>query len=214
MNVPSTSLIRFRAAVLQRAFKLLYGRLVLLHEPLGRLVFGPAWARRRLELLDHLRPGELAVDVGAGSGLLVAEARKRTHSFVGVEPSRTMRAAAANAGAPVAPGCSWDLPFPDRSVNIITSTYPGPWILEARTIVEFQRVLATEGRLIVLVGGTVERGPRSSFRRAILSLAYGRSRSDGRALQPSETNELEIEVVQREDQWGTAYMWIGSVRRA
>jgi SAM-dependent methyltransferase len=209
VDMAPVSLIRFRTAFLERAFNLLYGPLVLLHETAGAIAFGPAWAGRRLDLLDLLQPGETIVDVGAGSGALVREARKRMHTILGVDPSAHMRAAAAADEAPVIAGYSWDLPIAAGAIDVVMSTYPGPWIFDGRTTKEFERVLNTAGRTIVLLGGTIERGPRAGLRRFALSIAYGDDRKRESSQMPFEGRLPEGELVQREDRWGTAYVWIG-----
>jgi 2-polyprenyl-3-methyl-5-hydroxy-6-metoxy-1,4-benzoquinol methylase len=75
-------------------------------------------------LLDHVferrLPPATLLDVGAGTGLLVAEARRRGIDAVGLEPSRPMVAHARAAGLPVIEGTLSDRLLTDRTFDAVT----------------------------------------------------------------------------------------------
>jgi hypothetical protein len=118
-----------------------------------------------------------------------------------------MRVSATLAETPVNQGYSWDLPLAAGAVETIVSTYPGRWILDNRTVREFERVLTANGRAIVLLGGTVERGRHARLRRAVLSLAYGSPARHGVRFSGLDgTTGLRWRFIESRDCWGTVYL--------
>jgi 2-polyprenyl-3-methyl-5-hydroxy-6-metoxy-1,4-benzoquinol methylase len=87
-------------------------------------------AQRRtiLDVLDP-RPGENALDIGSGPGLLAAQIAERVRpsgSVHGLDPSESMLALsaerAATAGVTLAAGVATELPYADSSFDIVTAT--------------------------------------------------------------------------------------------
>jgi ubiquinone/menaquinone biosynthesis C-methylase UbiE len=52
-------------------------------------------------------------------------------------------------------GVAQYLPFPDETFDTLISTFPSEYIFDPRTLAEAQRVLAADGRFIILPGATI-----------------------------------------------------------
>jgi ubiquinone/menaquinone biosynthesis C-methylase UbiE len=103
-------------------------------------------------LLDGADPGggELAVDVGCGTGFVTASLRRRGWRAIGVDFSAPMlaQARAASAGAlPVLRARGECLPLRDASAALLTCGTAFHWLEPAPALAEFRRVLAPGGRV-------------------------------------------------------------------
>jgi len=116
-------------------------------------------AQRRtiLDVLDP-RPGENALDIGSGPGLLAAQIAERVRpsgSVHGLDPSESMLALsaerAATAGVTLAAGVATELPYADSSFDIVTATQVYEYVPDMpAALTEARRVLRPGGRLLVL----------------------------------------------------------------
>lgn len=202
-----------RRRLLQAIFSLLYGPLAPVHEGVGTVAFGAAWPRRRMAILDRL--GEISgvlLDLGCGDGRLLAEARRRGIKAVGLEPSRAMSRGARRRGDAVVRGSASHIPLRTGSITVLCSTYPGPWIAEPATWREIGRVVRPGGRVVILLGGTVERGRMGRLRSFGGALVYG---ARGEPPTLDALPKLGDDAVHggwetAEDAWGTVITWEGT----
>lgn len=111
------------------------------------------WARAALAA----RPGELAVDVGSGTGEEVQALARVTGEAVGVEPVAGLRAEAARrAGAAGSParfvaGDAYALPFDKSTVDVLRCERVFQHLSEPeRAAAEIARVLRPGGRVVLL----------------------------------------------------------------
>lgn len=117
--------------------------------------------RQRTIHLAQLQPGEQVLDVGCGTGTLAIEAAHRvghTGRVAGVDPG-TQQVARAQAKAArhhvsieFQVGVIEQLPFPDRSFDVVFSTlmlHHLPTPLKRQGLAEIARVLKPGGRLVV-----------------------------------------------------------------
>ncbi|MCG0240108.1 MAG: class I SAM-dependent methyltransferase [Firmicutes bacterium] len=102
------------------------------------------------------KPGELVVDVGAGTGNLALALLAAGYRVVAVEPSPGMRAVAraklTGRPVPVVPGHFLDLPLPDGAAAAAVSTYAFhhlPDREKARAAEELLRVVRPGGRVVI-----------------------------------------------------------------
>ncbi|MBE1607080.1 methyltransferase domain-containing protein [Actinopolymorpha pittospori] len=114
---------------------------------------GAAALRARSYDLLHLTSGAVAVDVGCGAGRAVAELTERGAAAVGVDVSDQMIAIARrrSSTADLRLGSAYDLPFADGQV----AGYRADKVFHElhdpkRAVGEARRVLAPEGRIVLL----------------------------------------------------------------
>ncbi len=174
-------------------------------------MFGPAWRGRRVALLQDLEHVNVAIDVGAGEGFLVGEAQRRGLPLSGYEPSSAMRRRALRRSTPLMRGEASSLAVQDNSIDAIVVTYPGPWIFESTTWLEFARVLRIGGRIQILASGDVRRGPGATFRCCVLSLAYGAENAVPPELCAAALAGISGEWQVAPDLWGTVVIWSGGL---
>ncbi|MGL4648231.1 MAG: class I SAM-dependent methyltransferase, partial [Caldilineaceae bacterium] len=119
-----------------------------------------AWDAWRRSALAHLPPADDAqslrvLELGPGTGALLAQMVDAGHTVVGLERSAPMVATALasqpwRGRAPLCQGDARALPFGAASFDAALATFPAPFILEAATLAEAARVIRPGGRLIVV----------------------------------------------------------------
>ena len=131
---------------------------------------GP-WYRRQALLRAGLKSGMNVVDVGAGTGLVAAQAAAIVGSIgavTGVDPSPGMlRNAQVPASVKLIEGSAESIPFPDNSFDFLSMGYALRHIGDlSRAFVEFRRVLKPGGRLCILEITS----PESTVQKAFLKI--------------------------------------------
>lgn len=129
----------------------LYHELAPSYDLVSRLVSAGAWPRWRRLALAHVH-GSRLLEIGFGTGELLAEAVGRGWDVTGLELSPAMHAvAAARPGLAAArvQARAQAMPFACASFDSILATFPAPYILEPATLCECRRVLRSGGRLVV-----------------------------------------------------------------
>ena len=107
-----------------------------------------------------IKPGDLVLDVGCGTGevTLLAKRRAREGKVYGIDPSPEMiavarrKAANKNIDIDFRVGVIEALPFPDASLDVVTSSlmmHHLPQELKVRGLAEVYRVLKPGGRLLI-----------------------------------------------------------------
>jgi demethylmenaquinone methyltransferase/2-methoxy-6-polyprenyl-1,4-benzoquinol methylase len=133
----------------------------------------PRWRRALVDVLDP-RDGQRILDVATGTGMVVAELRRRADcTVVGVDQSAAMLAR-ARARFAVAPAGRVELieaqaerlPFPDASFDALSFTYLLRYVDDpAATLTELARVVRPGGRVASLEFGVPPRAPaRAAWR--------------------------------------------------
>jgi SAM-dependent methyltransferase len=91
---------------------------------------------------------QVAVDLGAGTGLLTRALRRRAAQVVAVEPDERMAAVlrARSPGAEVLAGRGEEIPLPDDSADGVFASSAWHWMDPARAVPEIARVLRAGGR--------------------------------------------------------------------
>jgi SAM-dependent methyltransferase len=118
---------------------------------------------------DRLRPGppdaavdwllplncEVAVDLGAGTGLLTRQLARRVARVVAIEPDDRMGAVlrARSPGVEVIPGKAEDIPLPDASADGVFVSSAWHWMDPDLAVPEIGRVLRDGGRFGVIWAG-------------------------------------------------------------
>jgi ubiquinone/menaquinone biosynthesis C-methylase UbiE len=147
----------------------LYHEFAWSYDPVSRLVSGGAWpAWRRLALAEA--PDGRLLEIGFGTGELLAEMAAAGRDVVGLELSTDMQRVAARrlarAGlvAPRVQAPAQHMPLAAGAFDAVIATFPAPYILEPATLAECYRVLRPGGCLIV-AGLWV--APQGGWRRAV-----------------------------------------------
>ena len=201
-----------RSRLLQRAFNLLYGPFVFLHEPAGICLFGAAWHGRRIATLDLFYYKSRLLDLGCGRGQLLRELRNRGLPAVGIDSSARMLKHGSQQRLNVVRASAAALPVPDESFSSIVCTYPGSWIREPAVWVEIERVLSPGGQILILLGGNVSRGRGGNVRALLGRLTYGAGDNQAIEFEPPlvENSRIAGQLDVLDDEWGTVVRWIGS----
>jgi len=141
-----------------------------LYDPIKRLMGGDAALRQLIEQAD-LQPGQRVVDIGCGTGDLIALIKER-HPGVevtGLDPDAKALARArrklerAGVSAQLDQGFSDELPYPDASLDCVFSSFMFHHLgrdEKAKTLAEIRRVLKPAGRLHLLDFGGSPNGHR------------------------------------------------------
>ncbi|HEX9039173.1 MAG TPA: class I SAM-dependent methyltransferase [Ktedonobacterales bacterium] len=133
--------------------------------------------RRRTVDLAHLKSGEVALDVGCGTGALAVEVARRvspTGRVVGVDPGPAQiaraRANGVRRGLPATfqVGVVERLEFPDQTFDVVFSTlmmHHLPANLKRQGLAEIARALKPGGRLVIadFIPKTARRGRAAHF---------------------------------------------------
>jgi SAM-dependent methyltransferase len=182
-----------------------------LHEPAGKCLFGPSWDGRRAHILDHVNSSGQVIDVGCGAGHLVESAIRQGIHAVGIDPSARMLARPRRIDLPVVQARAEALPLATGSCTSIMVSYPGPWIRNAEVWAEFARILQPGSSIVILLGGTVERGSGAFIRSLISRMMYGSTQPARQTFEPPLPDEAELRgyLDIANDTWGTVCVWRG-----
>jgi len=102
-------------------------------------------------------PGQRALDVGTGTGLMARALAKAGCVVTGLDPSPELlakaREASAAEGQPIefVEGVAEELPFEDASFDLVTAATSWHWFDPTSAAQEAARVLTPEGKLVIAV---------------------------------------------------------------
>jgi ubiquinone/menaquinone biosynthesis C-methylase UbiE len=146
----------------------LYNEFAPLYELAAWLVSAGHWGEWRRLALDYVA-GPLVLEVGFGTGELLAELAQRGVSTIGLEISPAMQKVTAHKlrrrglSVPRLLGAAQTLPFADGCADTILSTFPAEYIADPIALREMHRVLrrprdpGDPGGRLVIVGLAVYR---------------------------------------------------------
>ncbi|MFO0910616.1 MAG: class I SAM-dependent methyltransferase [Isosphaeraceae bacterium] len=132
------------------------------------------WRMAQLWLDSALqgRHNLIAADVGCGTGLTAARlaAQPGIATVIGLDPSRdALDHALLRHRGPLLRGSALALPFPDRSLDLVTAFDVLQHTDDRRALVEFRRVLRDGGLLLLRVNGRGWSGDASTYTRGGLA---------------------------------------------
>jgi ubiquinone/menaquinone biosynthesis C-methylase UbiE len=130
-------------------------------------LFAPSAAH--LLAVAQMRPGERALDVGTGTGIVARLAAAQIGpggSVTALDPSPGMLAVARDKGTREGVAVDWvegtaeTLPFPDQHFDLALSQYALMFFTDkARALAEMRRVLVRGGRVALQVFQSIDRHP-------------------------------------------------------
>lgn len=134
---------------LRRFFKLLYNEWAWAYDAVAHFVSLGKWRSWTFSGLPYLK-GPRVLELGTGTGYLLAAMRLRGLSAVGLDASWCMARLAGRGFGLVVNGYAQFLPFPSCSFDQIISTFPSDFLWQPETLTEVWRVLVPGGELIIL----------------------------------------------------------------
>jgi ubiquinone/menaquinone biosynthesis C-methylase UbiE len=155
-------------------FRLLYHQFAFTYDLVAATVSLGRWKDWVLSVLPFVQ-GERVLEIGHGPGHLQRALLERNLIVFGIDESTQMGHLARhnltrhlrtkiNGARPsylaytqinLTRGISQHLPFPSASFDTIVSTFPSEYIFDPKTLGEAQRVLAVNGRFIILPGASI-----------------------------------------------------------
>ena len=149
-QTPGLRLIRF-------AFWVLYNPLAWMYDGVSWLMSAGQWrAWQRIALVEV--QGERVLELAFGTGdLLLDLAARRRRGLIGLDLSPTMARIAQHKlrregiQVPLVRARAQQLPFASASLDTVVSTFPSEFIYAPETLSEIARVLALEGRAVIVV---------------------------------------------------------------
>ena len=147
--------------LLRWGFRLLYNEMAFTYDTVSRVVSLGQWRDWQRAALDYLNvpPGCAVLELAHGTGDLEIDLYAAGYHPVGVDLSRAMgriaRRKLRRRGLParLVRARAQALPFAASSFPAVVSTFPTEFIVEPATLSELHRVLAADGRLVVVVNG-------------------------------------------------------------
>lgn len=134
-------------------YRQLYTRFAWAYDGVSWLVSLGRWDAWRRVALDFVT-GVDVLEVGFGTGELLAEMAARGMAVTGLEASAAMHAITARkltergVSAPQVQGFAQQLPFADGSFDTVLATFPASFVTDPAAHREFARVLRPGGRLL------------------------------------------------------------------
>lgn len=162
--------MQLKRLVFQLASSLAYGWLAPLYEVVAQLFSNGQWHTWRRQAIVALRAQTALtgvqprlLEVGCGTGALLAEASAAGRAVIGLDRSAPMLRAAVQrlrrgglTSVLLVQGMAQAIPLPACSVDCIILTFPTAYIFDLRTWQEFGRVLAPGGWVIWVDGGEID----------------------------------------------------------
>ncbi len=141
--------------LLRLGFHLLYNQFAWTYDTVAWLVSLGQWKDWGRTAIPFLQ-GPRVLDVAHGPGNLLLDLAMAGFSPIGYDLSPFMSRIAQNKldqrglSIPLGRGRAQQLPFPAKTFNSVVSTFPAEFILQADTLSEIHRVLATDGVFVML----------------------------------------------------------------
>lgn len=127
-----------------------------------------------------IAPGTRVLDVGCGSGELLATVRALGAEAAGVDPASGMRALALRTGADIRDGDAEHLPFADGSFDVVVAVNALQFADDTTAALrEFARVLAPGGRIGVSNWAEGARNDVDAIERAVAEADDSEPHPDG-----------------------------------
>ncbi len=141
-------------------FRLLYNEFAWCYDAVSWVVSLGEWRRWQFAALDFVQ-GERVLEIAHGTGHLLVELHRRGFRPIALDLSPTMsritfgRLQKIGVTVPLLRGSALTLPFAPSQFDTIFSTFPTNFISEPATLASVRRVLADDGRLVIVPSGSL-----------------------------------------------------------
>lgn len=141
--------------IYQFLYQCLYNELAWAYDTVSWVVSLGRWHTWQEAALPFIR-GNNVLEVGFGTGELLAQMQDPQRRVIGLEPSPAMHRVAAEKHrhhlqtVPRVQGIAQRLPFPDNTFDTVLCTFPAGYILDPAAHQEFTRCLRPGGRFVIL----------------------------------------------------------------
>lgn len=120
--------------------------------------YRPSYPQELIEFLVEevgLSKNSIVADVGAGTGILTKLLASKVGKIFAVEPNLNMRVACIQYCSDIGnfaavDGSAEETKLPDKSVDFVTAAQAFHWFDRQKTRAEFQRILKTNGKVILI----------------------------------------------------------------
>ncbi len=132
----------------------LYHRFAWAYDFTAWLVSFGTWSDWRRDALNYLGSGRV-LEFGFGTGVLMSEMTNLGYKAYGLEPSPQMikvakqKAKVKGITLKIVQGKAEKLPFPKASFDNLISTFPSKYIYQDETMKNMERVLTSDGRVVI-----------------------------------------------------------------
>jgi ubiquinone/menaquinone biosynthesis C-methylase UbiE len=211
--------------LLRFVFRLLYHQFAWTYDLVAWVVSAGQWKTWVLSVVPLLEGAGRILEVGHGPGHLLERLLRDGRHVSGIDLSpqmgrRAMRRLKRRGLAPrLVRADALQLPFADGSFGTIAATFPAEYIADQAAWKSFVRVLAPQGRVIVLLGANLlGSGPFRLLSRLIFRLTNQRTVEPVEAIRSrfasamAETG-IEIEFKQTEVNRSVVFYLVGSKNR-
>lgn len=173
----------------------LYAELAWSYDWVSWLVSWGAWPRWQTVACQYLQ-GEQLLEIGFGTGTMLAALAQRGHQITGLEYSPAMQRQTTRKLlrrrliVPRVQAAAQAMPLPTAYFDTILSTFPSSYITDPATLAECARVLRRPtvdqpgGRLVIIMGVTARRSPLAFITRLLLPQRKRSSEAAGSDLHP------------------------------
>jgi len=157
-------------------FHLFYTHLAFLYDPALKLALRGRWIEWQLSLKQHFRGERKILEIGCGTGGLLAELQKYNLKIIGIDQSHQMVRIALrkvkDIGSPLflVVAQAQALPFKNDSFDTILSMFPSEYIRCRKTWREIRRLLAPEGIFVCPIWVKMRPGTLHSI---VQKMVYG-----------------------------------------
>ncbi|HEX7557219.1 MAG TPA: class I SAM-dependent methyltransferase, partial [Leptolinea sp.] len=139
-------------------FDLLYHQFSFLYDFAAWLVSAGHWNEWIQAAGKRVQTG-LLLDIGCGKGILLAQAASMNIQAIGLDESpymlRYSLAQLQSISGALVRGIGQTLPFKSGCFQTITATFPAPYLFETATLEEINRIMISDGNLIILLTANV-----------------------------------------------------------
>ena len=178
----------FRRAVVW-AFERFYHEGAWTYDAVAWLVSRGYWRDWIGAVLPDVRDVPL-LELGCGTGYLQRERTSSPHRTVGLDESLPMlrlarrKITGVGGSLRLVRGVAQRLPFADQSWLVVVATFPAPYLFDLITLGEIKRVLAADGRLLIVDAGVVPPGLHQKIIAFVYRILLGQREIVARDIQP------------------------------